>query len=497
MIAPALRFVLARRLRRRIERTAQRPVLAAVVLIYLIVMANWWFSGGFAADSTPGDRAQFLVAMVGFALLLSALNGLGEARPRLGPAEMSFVLPGPFPHRHVLVYELANAYGEMVVATFTYGAFVGLARTPNPLGAAAGCLLCLLLSVHVGRIVQRGSASLGSTISRRVRVGARIGIVVVVCAGLAAILAAMSGNPRLIGAMRSLIESDAVRLLLWPAHAVGRLALSTSASEVATLLGLQMLLLGLSFGVLLLFPPAYEHAEVDSQRRRLRAAAPSSIARAAAWRGSGAIAWLNVLGLRRSLRSVFGVAVAAGFLVVMMRLSHHAMSTGIPREIPFLVALPLFAHLPIGFRGHVPHLPTLKTLPLRPVALALAQVVVPVLVITALQVLVLCVFVVIGELTTTWLLVGLAAYPLVNVAVLVVTEIVQFGRERTEATVLTALLQMFYMVLVFIPPAVVGVIAFRLARSIPLVLLAAALTMVVTDALLLRALGRRFSRWEP
>ena len=152
------------------------------------------------------------------------------------------------------------------------------------------------------------------------------------------------------------------------------------------------------------------------------------------FRGAGAIVWKNLIVARRSRREllmafVFTVVFTVP-LMALLWLLRDLMSkggeasalevtgfhTGIALFLGFLAFL-LQRTFPFDFRGDGNHLVGFRTLPVSPVALALAEITVPVVFCLAFQALGVAVLTVYASFDWTTMLLMLMAYPAVALAV--------------------------------------------------------------------------------
>jgi hypothetical protein len=147
----------------------------------------------------------------------------------------------------------------------------------------------------------------------------------------------------------------------------------------------------------------------------------------------GAVVWKNLVVARRSRRewslSLAFTLIYTGFLVALMRLFNDFAAeagSGLAREAAdfnqgiaaMLVALAFFLQrtLSFDFRRDGPHLVAFRTLPVRPLALALAELAVPATLCVAFQSLGLLALLIYGRLEWTTTAIVLAACPAIVLA---------------------------------------------------------------------------------
>ncbi len=501
----ALLYVLLRRLKNGLFRLRERPgrLIAIVLLVALFLLTV--VMGRSMADPQASARMPVLVSLLALYLMLSFFGGLGEPGPILPPADVDFVLPGPFRRREILAYHLMRNYAQMLVVGLFYSLFLGAAETPNPVLAYVGVVLCLVVATQLQTGMTMLTASVSERVFGRLRLVSRILLVGVLAVAAVLAVAGLAGASDVSGTLRTVMNSPVARVLFYPAVAVKDLAMApTVGAALLPLLGLIACVVG-TFALVLLFPVNFVETAATrlDRKHRLETAASSRTRRATYARnalvvGAGAVTWLNALTLRRRLRMVVGAVVMLLFVMLFAGVRSAQEGRGDLPPVLFLLAVfPLLAHMPLGFKGHRDYLEAFKTLPVHPTRLALAEVLVPTLVLWVLQASIVTVLVIAGRVEPMWLGAALAVYPVLNVGMIALSDLFQLGRDPRQMGFFLAMVQMTAMMATLMPAVVAGAVVYVLTENAFDAGAAGLVVHVGVDALLLHLLGRRFRAWEP
>lgn len=318
-------------------------------------------------------------------------------------AERELVCAGPFRRRDVLAYHLAGILNASVVkaACFTVLMLPDLSR---PLAGFIGGLLALLL-VDLFRLLVEISAF---GMSRRAYLTFRAAIVALVVGVLTSTLVIAFCAPHgwrgrselaTLSILYHLFASADVVLQSWPGQAAlvpFRLLASvivTQSIDGAWLLSL-FGSIGLVAATAWLVVRLDEHFQEQS-RRRERAQYPPQESSGEAqhahfvtgangvvpwWGGVGPIAWRQSLGAwkyRSSLAVALALPAALALLPVMIFENGRQAFVQVTAALVFYSFLLLPTALKFDFRRDIQRMLVLKTLPIRPTALALGQIAVP------------------------------------------------------------------------------------------------------------------------
>jgi hypothetical protein len=502
MIDRALVYLLLARLRNTVKNLFRRPGRALALAFTLLLLVTISVTGGIGR-SIPGEaRATVVATLLAFNLLLAVLGGLGEQGLGFTPADLDFVLPAPFTRRDLLLYHFLRHYAGSVLLALLYTLFLG--PFEHEALAWLGIFLCLASCTHLQAASTLSVAALGARVFARLRLAARVLLVTVVGAGALLALVATLGEGDVGAMLGRVLSSDVARVLLLPALSGAEVAVAGGYDEAAWPLLWLWLAVGGTFLLAAAFRVDFLEASLEttvaSQRRRQgvptaeTATARSSRGFAA---GVGSVVWLNLLTLRRRLRMVVGALFLLAILILVTeaRAEGRARAT-FPPLVGVLAFFALMANLPLGFRGTRTHLAYLKTLPFHPTSLAFAQVVVPAGIVYLLQMAVAVAFVAAGRLDPAWVLGALVAFPLLDVGVVALTELVQLGREPQRMGLLATMVQMAALLVSLLPAIVLAAVAWSLVGHVAAAVAAGALAQAGVDVLVLALLGRRFARHE-
>jgi hypothetical protein len=209
--------------------------------------------------------------------------------------------------------------------------------------------------------------------------------------------------------------------------------------------------------------------------QRLAGAFAPSLPNLPLFRGFGAIIWKNLVVAGRSKRQIMLAAgftfIYTGFLIALRVILHRLMTEGgqLPERdlrdfenglASMLVGLSFFLQrsFPFDFRRDGQHLVTFRTLPISPLALALAEISVPTLFCLAFQAVAVLALMLCGRFEWSLLLVMLFGFPAVALAlnsvwnlhyVLAATK--RAGGKAESASSVTVLMVVALSFLIFYP----------------------------------------------
>ncbi len=503
----ALGYLLAVRFKNFVLRIVRNPKRLFGVLMLLSLFVLLIVAGSTERDASAQPSGNTIWALLSLYLLLALFGGLGEPGLAFQPADLDYVLPGPFRRAQVLLYYMGRQYAQILVLSVMYAVFLGAAGMPYPPLAWLGIFLCLAAAAHLQLLSTLSTALVGDRVFARMRTVSRAILIGVLLLGGGLALAAMATQADVSGLLWRVQDSTFARIVTHPAIQAARLARATSAAVALPALGALLAWVATTFAVALLFPVNFlETAYTKAPARKKEGLGPVvktaegalSLNRTPSFfRGAGAVAWLNLLTLRRRLRMVVGLIA---MLVVIMLVSGQRAGdqgdTGLPKIFFVLAFFPVIANLPLGFRGQFEHLEFLKTLPVSGVRLAMAQVAVPTAVIWVVQALVVVLFWALGQLETTWALAALVAFPALDLGITTVVELFQLGKERSELGFLTTTLQMMTILFTVATSVGIGALAMLVVPYPAAGILVGLISYVAIDLVLLWLLGRRFERYE-
>lgn len=490
----------------------------------------------------PAAVRQYVPA----ALLLAcaaALMGPGDKALTFSAPEVNFLFPGPFTRRRLLGYKLAKAaFGTVFMALFMSVALGRFIRSWSAgfIGAFLSLLLVQLFTTCVVIIGQTVNAT-AYTRGRRAALAVFIGVAMV---GLGPALAAGS-DVDAATLLKQFAASTPGRILLAPFQPFAYTLTAASGPEllgwgtvaVAVNLALLALILWLDANYLEAAAAASERVYERTQRMRRGAVGgafggggaegggverglkkPSRMAwlgrvrvpRAPWFGGAGPVAWRQLTTAVRRSGSVLFVlglsfAIFATFFVAS-RKGTNVRNAIFPAVIWFTILL--VSNLKFDFRADLDQMPWLKSLPLRPSAVAAGQMATPVLLLTASHVLIFgSAAVVIPSMRTPFLAAAALALPF-NVVLLGVEnwlfllfpsrgpavpgEIGALGRQ-----VVLMIVKLLVVTIACGLAGGVGGAAWAITRS-GVVALAAAFTALAVEAVVVVPLvARAYARFDP
>lgn len=397
---------------RRMTRGARSPRRAVFMAIGLGMIVLWLGSISIGMLAGQQERARHHLAPERFrataplALLgicvLMIVSSSGDKAVAFTPGEVDMLFPGPFGRRELLGFKLLKS-ALIALLTALIMSLPLLVYTRSWLACFVGVYLTLLFI----QFFSTAGVLLGQALSRRIySVVQRLVLI------LGAAVALFVGRNMIVshGGMHALYQfgqSDLGRNLLAPFDPFGRAITAADGSELFQAAGEAALIdAGLLVIVLLLDQNYLEAATAASQRRaaqiqRIRSGSllSSGVKGNVRWQlprlpwlgGAGPIAWRQATSAARSARGLLLVmlilALGMGPLFGSSLQDIHLAQTLIG-AIAWMTIL-LSGLLKFDFRGDLDHMDELKSLPLRPAAISIGQIIVPTLILTSAHVLLL------------------------------------------------------------------------------------------------------------
>jgi hypothetical protein len=379
---------------------------AASVLPYLI-MPDPELSGSVQRYMHVIDLRTYGPMVLLLFCLAQVLLSSGERTIYFTPAEVNFLFSGPFSRRQILGYKIAMLLLLGLLSTL----FLTVVFRPHAhsfltafLGVALVTTFLQLFRMFVGLLAVTLGTSLYSRGRRLLFLGAAL---------LAASVAVQAGWPAAGEEWRQWL-ADARQTLAWQAVTLPfRWFIEVFVANrvwpdlilylglgVAVNLVLLVLVFALDTQYLEAAATSSERTYAALQRLRrggLAAAGPVGgkvrfrLPMFPRWGGVGPIFWRQLTTALRGLGRLAGafavfVVSLIGPLVVITVQDRNPWALGPELGVPALIMTVLLTPLlPFDFRGDIDRMALLKTLPLRPVWIALGQMLTPVLLATALQ----------------------------------------------------------------------------------------------------------------
>jgi hypothetical protein len=385
-------------------RGVRTPRGLAFLLLGILVLTLWIGPSLYRALHMPHTDPRIVRTIAPFAILGFCLSNLftsfGEAAVPFTGAEVDFLFYGPFTRRSLLGYKILKAGLGTAFTTVIFSVF--LLRFSN-------CWMCccvgIWLTVQFMQLFAMAVTLVGQTIGERAYTGSRRVIFVI-----AGVLVLLAMGPTVIHHRGSALDfmmqvhgTLAGRVLLFPFDIFA----ATVTAPAAELLkwatpafAIDLLMFGLVIG---LDANYLEAAAMVSQKRyerrqRARAGGAARMTDAITVRfrvpqlprcgGAGAIAWRQLVGAVRSTRALLIVliliAIAGGTFVLQHRGSSLASLEQLLGAV-FWMNMVMISMLKFDFRDELDRLDLLRSLPIRPSAVAAAELFTPVMVLTAMQ----------------------------------------------------------------------------------------------------------------
>jgi len=391
------------------------------------------------APDAAAARSRLEPGILLFTLLIVLANG-----PNSGifftPPEVDFLFPGPFQRRQLILYRL----GHQVQAALFGALFLSVAPAafvPHWVFAFLGIALVLQFIQLLSTVLGLTISLVGQAAYSRAR---KIALAVIAALILAAMAQAAAGSAAggVSSMLKEVTNTPIVRTVLLPVQVFSR----TIAAErffpeflvwAAASLSINAALIALT---LRLDADFYERSLAVSERvyralenaRRGQAwmnlAKPSAgrwrLPMPARWRGAGPIAWRQSVSALRSSRGVMYVLLIMAATLGLIGYLVRDSGSGIPVAVLIMSTLFTFPQmLQFDFRGDIERIDFLKTLPFSPGAIAVGELIVPIVAATIIEWgLVLGV----GALWTDWttILIVCAWVPTANLIVFAVENLV-------------------------------------------------------------------------
>jgi hypothetical protein len=407
---PSALFMLVRlhfrgTLRRKL-RGVRTPRGLTFLVLGILMMFAWLGPAIYRAFHMPRADSQLVRTLAPFAILGFCLSNLfasfGDKAIVFSPAEVDFLFPGPFTRRQLLGYKiLKTALGT----TFTTVVFSILLLRYSPSWIA--CCVGIWLTIQFMQLFAMTVIMLGQTIGERAYSGTRK-IVLLAIALLAILIVAPKlmahTNNSLLEILKQIHATISGQILLAPFDVFARAITANSTSDLALWATIALLIDLFMLAVVIGLDANYlETAAVSSQRRyerlqRVRRSGVAGMSRGNGpkfrvpqlpWLGgAGPIAWRQLIGAVRSTRALFTVlgimAIIAGTFIFQQRggsksSMEQLLGTAAWMNVVFI------SMLKFDFRDELDRLDLLRSLPIHPIAVAAAELVAPVLMLTIMQ----------------------------------------------------------------------------------------------------------------
>jgi ABC-2 type transport system permease protein len=349
--------------------------------------------------SPPGDHANTVLtfSVLMMALLVPAL--VTADAPFFWPQEVQFLFPAPLTRRELLVYQMLSRGWVQLLSALWLG-LVGMRSATHPAGALAAAMLGMLFLFALAQVAGLVKVAAADRLPRPVRTAVKPVL------GLAALIAAFVFYRRTqavgVGdAVADLFASPWLHAATLPARPFGQLfAARTLAEGAAWAAGCTALVAAAAVVAVSMTVDFRERSLVSSARRferlrRMRAGRAGLASSAGPARRRIPVPELRFLGpaapiarrqmfeLGRGARALWNLLFTAGiaffYVIVMPRLmgTDDALLEALgPTLVVLVIVFPLLASggFSIDFRRDLERMPYLRSLPLRPMSVAVGEV---------------------------------------------------------------------------------------------------------------------------
>lgn len=510
-------------------------VLALLMLVFVgSVLFGRAFNGASASSERFGNAMPFwaLIYLLATWLTASADRGLV-----MRPAEIHFVVGGPFPNRDVISLSLVRLAFRALISAVVL-ALVAMAYVQSYWSALLGMWLLIAVSLLVGMLA---SLSARRAHGRVIVVGRRV-LMVAVLLGLFTLVTQsmravqMQGvQPQVSLVAAAALETPIGRWLLPPlAWMFAPLSAGNLLSEAMRMLPLRLLVVAAMAGMVYVLGGDYAETSTgrtDAAIERRQNAMRSGISGGAingSWMrrlsvpqlhrlgGVGSVAWMQLVHSLRILPRYLAFTTAiVGVVLVIPLLLDSGRLTG-RGAVGWMVGLNMYAdfllllQLPVGFLGPVAQRELLKSLPIPAWRVALGQLAGPVLPLGMLHGLVACLFLYLSPDSRAHIL--QTALALIPVGLVLVANINLLGswniirpralQQRDALAAGRAMASVWIFMAMLLPAMVLASLGAILAQlmlgeSLTSILIGVALGTLVSSSFYIVLLARSFSRWQP
>jgi len=375
------------------------------LLLGILALSLWLGPALYRALKMPHADPQMVRTIAPFAILSFCLSNLftsfGDSAVAFTGAEVDFLFYAPFSRRSLLGYKILKTTLGTAFSTLIFSILL--------LRYSASWLACFVgiwLTIQFMQLFAMALVMVVQTIGERAYSGTRR--MVLIAVGVLALIAVaptlathLHGKP--LELMTEIHATVAGRVLLAPfdvfAHAITARPPDLLKWAVPAL-GINLLMLGVVIG---LDANYLETAATASQRRyerrqRARSGGIAGLNDGSGPRfrviqlprlgGAGPIAWRQLIGAARSSRALLILLLIIGTAAGAVVLQHRNGSLSSMGKLVGTVAwmnVVFISMLKFDFRDELDRLDLLRSLPIRPIAVAAAELFTPVLVLTAMQ----------------------------------------------------------------------------------------------------------------
>ena len=385
-------------------RGIRTPRGIAFLFLAFLVLTLWLGPATYRALRMPHANPQMVGTIAPFAILSFCLSNLftsfGDAAVPFTGAEVDFLFYGPFTRRSLLVYKILKAALGTAFSTLIFS--ILLLRYSS---SWIACCVGIWLTVQFMQLFAMAVILYGQTIGERAYSNTRRGVLIAV-----ALLAVVAVLPILMDHCRTPLEfmtqvhaTTGGRVLLAPFDIFAHTITATTYELLrwatpAFLINMLMLafVVGLDADYLETAATASQQRYERKQRARAGGVARISegseprihIMQLPRWGGVGPIAWRQLVGAVRSSRALLILMIVIGVAGGTFIMKHRGGSFASLQELLGAVIwmnMVLISMLKFDFRDELDRLDLLRSLPISPIAVAAAELLTPVVVLSAMQ----------------------------------------------------------------------------------------------------------------
>lgn len=521
-----------------VRRSWRKLLLLLFMLVFVgLFVGSQVFSGSQGNLSDSGAGGRFGSAMPFWAALYLLTTWLTASADRglvMRPAEIHFIIAGPFPNRDIITLNLIRlAYRAGISAIVL--ALLGMAFTRSFPSALIGLWLLISVSLLVGMLVSLSSRRIHSPVVHRLR---RVGTAVALAVMVTMIMQSMqlireSGDAVTVPNVAAASFQTPIGQYVLPPMAWMFAPLTNNAfwPTTALMLPARFLVVAALVGLIYLLGGDYLEAStartdwsVARRQSSLRSGTvPSSgwtrrltLPRFARLGGIGPIAWMQMLHSIRILPRflVFTVAIVSVVIVIPMTVDRQQLQGwsgvlwmfGLNSYADFLLLL----QLPVGFLGPPAQRAMLKSLPISNWAIVIGQLAGPFIPLALVHLLVLGLFLsLLPGSASEVIQMSLALIPVgwvltANINLLGAWNIIKPRalQQRDALAAGRAMLSVWIFFMMLIPAILGGTLGSVLAISLlgPTLtsyLFGASAGVLLTSILYVWFLAYTFARWQP
>ncbi len=510
------------------------------LLLILMLVCVGFFISLRIWDRGAEPPGRFGSAMPFWALLYLLANWLTASADRglvMRPAEIHFIVGGPFPNRDIITLNLVRLAFRSLISSVVLS-LIALAYVDSYLSAMVGMWLLISVSLLVGMLA---SLSARSAQGRTIRTARRLLTVIGICGLLLLISQSMQSvklrgeAPQVSSVAAAALDTPLGKVILPPlAWMFSPLASQNFVPQTLALLPLRLGVIAILVAMVYLLGSQFAEVSTgrtDASVARRQTSLRSGVAGGGvgtSWTrrlslplihrlgGVGSVAWMQMVHSLRILPRylVFTTAIVGVVLVVPLMIDSHRLAG--PAVVGWMAGLTAYAdfllllQLPVGFLGPVAQREMLKSLPIPAWRIVLGQLAGPVIPLAVLHLLVMCLFLYLtpgsslAVLQTSLALIPIAIVLVANMNLLGSWNIIRPRalQQRDALAAGRAMASVWVFMAMLIPAAVVSaacafLFSVILGPSLTSSLAGVAVGSLLSSSLYILLLARSFQNWQP